>query len=124
MKNSEKEDLYLLLPLIFILLIGFIIVGCVVYQGYESGSRVVISREYKNYEVVGINPPKHFYLDLKETKSGYVYKHIYVSKHCNNWRKLQLHSVFIFEEIIYKYEKKPDRYVVININGSQFCNNL
>lgn len=124
MKKSNKEDLMLSLPLFFMVLVGIVILGCIIYQGYENGSRVVISREYKNYEVVGINPPKHFYLDLKETKTGYVYKHIYVSKHCNNWRKLPLHSVFMFEEVIYKYEKKPDHYVDININGSQFCNNL
>jgi hypothetical protein len=39
------------------------------------------------YEVTEVNPPKHFYVTLKNLRTGEVYKHEYVSKHCNTWRE-------------------------------------
>lgn len=39
------------------------------------------------YEITHVNPPKHVYVDLKETSTGKVYSHIYVSKHMNDWRE-------------------------------------
>lgn len=124
MTESQKEELCLLAPLIFLCLCGFAFLGFMVWEHHQTGSRVVVKTEFKEYEVVGINPPKHFYLDLKDKKTGHLFNHVYVSKHCNNWRNLKLGSVYSFKEVIYKFEKKPERYVKIETGGSDFCHNL
>lgn len=40
-------------------------------------------------ELVGVDPPKHFYVDLKD-QEGRVYRKVYVSKHFNDWRSLKM----------------------------------
>ncbi len=37
-------------------------------------------------ELIGFNRPKHVYVDMQELATGKVYRGVYVSKHCNNWR--------------------------------------
>ncbi len=44
----------------------------------------VVSETREEYAVIGIDPPKHVYLDLRRVQDGVVFKHVYVSKHCND----------------------------------------
>lgn len=85
---------------------------------------IVLEKNIKEYEVIGIDPPKHFYLDLKDKQTGQLFNHVYVSKHCFEWQNLKLGSVYSFEEVTYKYEKEPDKYKYIKIDGQKFCNDL
>lgn len=39
------------------------------------------------YEILKVNPPKHFYLDLRNVETGEVYTNKYVSQHCNKYRE-------------------------------------
>lgn len=57
---------------------------------YKPTPIEITSKEYKTYSVTKIYRPKHFYVDLKDIKSGKVHKKVYISKHCNEWRKLKL----------------------------------
>jgi hypothetical protein len=43
----------------------------------------------ERYIVVNRNPPKHFYVTLKNVTTNAVYDHVYVSKHCNNHAQIK-----------------------------------
>lgn len=60
----------------------------------------LVSQEVKLYEVVGVHRPKHFMVDLREVGTGYVFKRQYVTKHCNQWRRLQIGSKWHFVEVV------------------------
>lgn len=46
--------------------------------------REILWEKTEDYIIVGINPPKHFYLDLKRVSDGKIFTRVYVSKHCND----------------------------------------
>jgi hypothetical protein len=71
----------------------------------------VESRIRKVYEIVNINRPKHFRVDIKDVETGRVYKNKGISKHCNHWQKLKVGSRWYFTEVI--YQGKDMRYVEI-----------
>lgn len=48
-----------------------------------------------------VKRPKHFYVDLKDSK-GIMHKHVYVSKHCNSWREVQIGSQIILPVVTTK----------------------
>lgn len=60
-----------------------------------------ISSETKSFTILAIDPPKHVYVDLKD-ENGQEYKHVYVSKHCNSWRKIVIGSKIDLEVAQYK----------------------
>lgn len=116
MKKIEEEEIII----VFMGLLAVIAFSVFCYSIWEKGSYEVISNTQKNYEIVGIKRPKHFQLDLKDVETGYIYKNVSVSKHCNNWRKIPLNSVYVFNEIKYKFSKENIVYVKINVD-SNFC---
>lgn len=120
MSEDKVIDVVLIVFFCFI----FTVAGFVFYGMYQQGKLVVLNTEYRQYEVIGINPPKHFRLDLKDVKTNRIYENVSVSKHCNNWRNLPLHSLFLFKEVTYKYSKKPEVYKDVEIDGPRFCSNL
>lgn len=67
----------------------------------------VLSSEIKEFEVVGINQPKHFYVSFREVGTGFVFKNQYVSKHCNDWRKLKLGSRWKLTVVTYQGKNSP-----------------
>src|ERR1044071_3496989 len=93
-KNSVNK-LYDISVISIMIAISFSLTGCV--QKEEE-----ISRHENVYEVVKIEPPKHFHVDLKNVKTGIVTEHVYVSKHCSVYEKLPLHSRWVFTEVDYK----------------------
>lgn len=52
-----------------------------------------VSDEIRSFEIVKINPPKHFRVDLRDVKTGIVYRSVGISKHCNRYREVKLGSV-------------------------------
>ena len=65
---------------------------------------VQIHSEDRDYRVVGVNPPKHFYVDLQDLKTGLVAKKVYVSKRCYNWREVEIGRVFNLKQATYQRE--------------------
>lgn len=58
----------------------FALTACAPPQAQKVG-------EYSGrFQLVGIDPPKHYYVDLKNVKTGQMHEHVYISKHCNGWR--------------------------------------
>lgn len=47
-----------------------------------------LKKEAVQVQIVGINPPKHFYVDLKE--GAVIHRKVYVSKHFNEFRRIRL----------------------------------
>jgi hypothetical protein len=43
--------------------------------------------ELAKYIITDFDPPKHVYVDLKRVVDGRQFTHVYVAKHCNNWRE-------------------------------------
>lgn len=82
--------------LLLVLGIALFLTGCI------GEDYVVVKKRIKQYEVVGIDPPKRFFVDLRDIETGHVYKHERVSKRCSNWRKLRLGSTWTFTERTHK----------------------
>lgn len=75
----------------------FLLSGC---EQQETAKQV--SREYRQYELIHLDPPKHVYIDIKDVKTGVVWKRLYVSKHCNQWRNIPAGSIWGFELVTYQ----------------------
>lgn len=90
-------------------------------SGCEAGSPPdkLVGREYRQYELMELDPPKHVYITIKDVKTGYVWQRLYVSKHCNSWRDIPVGSVWGFE--LATYEKADgSRYSVVE-NYKDIC---
>ena len=85
-------------------------------------SRVEVSRQLKEYEVIKIYPPKRFHVDLKDVQTGQFYQRQYVSKRCSQWKRLPMYSKWQFTEITYRNEKGELSYRLDGVHG--FCNSL
>lgn len=87
------KNIFLLLTMIFFL------TGC---DRVPPGKE--ISREYREYELLELDPPKHVYITIKDVKTGQVWERLYVSKHCNSWRDIPVNSIWGFELVTYENE--------------------
>lgn len=74
---------------------------------------VVLSNVSKVYEVININHPKHFTVDLLDVDNGSIYRSVYISKHCSYADNLKLHSRWRFNEVVYE-NKQGDHYKEID----------
>lgn len=91
----------------------FLVLGVILFlSGCEQVEPAKeISREYRQYELLELDQPKHVYITIKDVKTGYVWNRLYVSKHCNTWRDIPINSVWGFELVTYenadgsRYEK-------------------
>lgn len=74
-------------------LIIFLLVSCAGHQcEYEK-------TEWRDYKLLGLDEPKHFYIDVQDILTGKIYKHVYVSKHCNEWRKLRIGETYKLKRV-------------------------
>ena len=71
---------------------------------YEPDAEV--SRRSETFMLLGIDPPKHFYVDLKDAR-GDVRNHVYVSKHCNSWKALAIGQTLVLDVVTYR---RPERH--------------
>ena len=84
------------------------LVGCGMRPDQETK---LVSSSQKTFTILEIDPPKHVYVDLKDEK-GQVYKHVYVSKHCNNWRQIVLGSTVALT--VNQYVRSAERWESIS----------
>lgn len=49
-----------------------------------------VKTEIRRYSLDAVNPPKHFYVTLRDVQTGQMYESTYVSKHCNNYASNKL----------------------------------
>jgi hypothetical protein len=57
------------------------------------------SEEWREYKLVSLDKPKHFYVDLKDVQTGKLYYHVYVSKHCNSWKNLKIGGTYKLKRV-------------------------
>lgn len=74
----------------FVLAFGAL--GYVYYSWYaqlvEDAKHIRLEKsETRAFQLVEVNPPKHFYVDIKDVETGATNTDVYVSKHCNSWRE-------------------------------------
>lgn len=62
--------------------------------------------EWREYELLSLDPPKHFYIYLQDVKTKKIYSHVYVSKHCNNYRNLTIGKVYTLKRVYWTIEGK------------------
>lgn len=74
-----------------------IIIAMICATGYvvHHNKSVLIEEKLVEVEMLDIDPPKHVYIDLRDLSTGKVWKHEYVSKHFNDWRKLEKGKPFL-----------------------------
>lgn len=63
------------------------IFSCIILPTVFSCNRVpteVLWQKTEDFTIVNIDPPKHFYLDLKRVSDGRVFTHVWIGKHCSN----------------------------------------
>jgi hypothetical protein len=69
-----------------------------------SGCDDIVHRELRDFEVVAIKEPKYMQVDLRDVKTGALYKGVTVSTYCTGHENLQLHSVWPLIEATYQGE--------------------
>ena len=79
-----------------------VVLACVMTLSACTSSEKV-SEHKEEFTILAIDPPKHVYVDLKDSK-GFIHKHVYVSKHCNHWREIQIGSQIALPVVTYKNE--------------------
>ena len=63
----------------------------------------------ERYRLVSYNPPKHFYVTLKNVKTNEVFESVYVSKHCNSASSLKLGEEYNIRSQRYYMSNNPDQ---------------
>lgn len=77
--------------------------------------RGFLRTEDRRYQLLDYNPPKHFYVDLKDMETGQVLKDVRVSKHCNNHRRNIKGSYYVIPVRVYKDERGGERREFVNL---------
>lgn len=113
----EKNNVFGVFGVIVVMLLGFLIFHLV------NGSCIVLEKHEQKYEVIDINPPKHFSLTLKNVDTGEIFDSVAISKRCQYWENLKMNSVVTFEEETFKYEKRDHEQRQVNVNYD-FCESL
>ena len=83
--------------------------------------KILVREEMRQYEIVKIDPPKHFYVTLLDVKSHQIFEDESRSKHCNKWQKIKLNSVISARTFYYKYKDSSDVFVEVENLNSQLC---
>jgi hypothetical protein len=84
--------------------------------------RINISTELGRFKLLSWLPPKHFYVTLEDVKTHYVYKTIYVSKHCNITNTLAKNEEYNIWQAKYFLSNRPEKILVEFIGLEEiFC---
>jgi hypothetical protein len=62
----------------------------------------VISIRQERYEIVHVDQPKHFWVNLKHIETGVVFERTARRKHCNRWREFPVGTVIYVRTIRYE----------------------
>lgn len=84
-------------------------------------TKVVIGSELRQYILVDYNPPKHFYVTLKDAQTGQVYEHTYVSKHCNAHRDNKKGDTYNIQVERWHWSNSDAEYISFQNLVSVFC---
>lgn len=78
--------------------------------------------ELRRYILVKMNPPKHFYVTLKDEQTGQVFERLYVSKHCNNFRNNQEGESYNLQVTSFSMSNQPEvRHTSFHDLYAAFC---
>ncbi len=80
---------------------------------------VVTGTEIRRYRLVSYNPPKHFYVTIKDLQTNQTYESLYVSKHCNNHATNKLGDDYNIQ-ITHKKQGQKE-WIVFNDLYAVFC---
>lgn len=83
------------------IMVSVVLASMIALSGCTPAEKV--SEHTDTFTIVGVKRPKHFYVDLKDSK-GIMHKHVYVSKHCNSWQEVQIGSQVTLLVVTYKNE--------------------
>lgn len=81
-------------------------------------TRIPIRTDIARYKLVGMNPPKHFYVTLE--RNGIVSQH-YVSKHCNRYKDNTIGDEYNLEVEVYRMSNSPKELIQFNNLYHAFC---
>lgn len=97
MYNKLSLEAQFLVALISPILVAIFIILC--FFGLQHIG-IISKIEYYDCKDVKIeflkvdNPPKHFRISYKDLENGKIHTNQYISKHFDNWRKLQTGQIF------------------------------
>lgn len=96
------------------ILVGFVVIFItmmisVTAWAVHHNKAVVIETKMVEVEMLDIDPPKHVYIDLRDLSTGIVWKREYVSKHFNDWRKLEKGKPFLATRVTRKLVNQGDK---------------
>ena len=78
--------------------------------------------EIRRFILVTWNPPKRFYVTLKDVETGQVYESQYVSKHCNAHHKLVKGDQYNLQVRYFRLSDNPEKRLMEFTNlSSEFC---
>lgn len=99
--------------LLIILVFGFSLNSC---QDYT-----LIKEEFREFEVIHIDPPKRFHVTLKDLSTGNTYIE-YISKRCSNYRVNKIGDKHKLVVRIYEGKNDKVRYTrIVSDTYSIFC---
>lgn len=81
-----------------------LLVGVVLAAAMLSGCDKEIHTNHRVFAVVGVKPPKHMRVDLRDVKTGELFKEVSVSKRCSGWQSLKIGTHFWLIERTYQGE--------------------
>lgn len=62
----------------------------------------LVETTQQTFEVTHVNPPKHFYVTLRNVDSGQVFEDVYVSKRCSRWEEVPVGTALTLEVGTYR----------------------
>jgi hypothetical protein len=127
MKNNKGESRVGLIILVALVISIFGLFGHTIWSTQrrikEDALHIKLEKsEVRSFELVAVNPPKHFYVDIKDMVTGRTHRHVYVSKHCNNWVKTAVvGKVYRIVTETYLDDRTGERKVVYKNLYGIFC---
>lgn len=96
-------------------------IAVIVLVGCEPREITIIGEEVREYEILRINPPKHFSVDLLDVQTHALVSDEANRKHCNRWREWSLHQRVMLTTQFYKYKGDDATYIRLPDAASVFC---
>ncbi len=107
-KIQEREEMGCAALVITVALIVLSVIGYFIHKDYERDKNTkFIGTEYREYKIIGVNPPKHVSISIYNEKTGEFVDHLSIAKHMNDWREyLIIGRIVTIPVHVYEYEGK------------------